>query len=315
MDFGTPEAFASFLNGVEAKGGADTCEDVHGGLEAALNLSWNRKNKVLIHIADAPAHGSRFNGGCSDYYAFSGDKDPRGLVMEDLITKIKQMGIDYTFGKINTYTDVMISEFRAIGGDNFVRCSDMADVKNFPFVAVETISATIEHNFRSMAGAVRFKGAGLSAISERSVKTLKSYKMEEREPNWNLVPQKKVRIGSCRVAPTEAGKLNVRYSYKDATIKMSPNPFAEGSQRLSYFGIEVGRMTHFFSAVTGSGATVVFKTFKHIFERTSGDGRDDFLNLVETQAISNYLADKFNTIKNTDAKEIHFLDVKLMEVI
>ena len=81
MDFGTPEAFASFLNGVEAKGGADTCEDVHGGLEAALNLSWNRKNKVLIHIADAPAHGSRFNGGCSDYYAFSGDKDPRGLVM------------------------------------------------------------------------------------------------------------------------------------------------------------------------------------------------------------------------------------------
>ena len=313
MDFSTPDAFAKFLNGVEPIGGGDECEDVHGGLEAALNLSWNRKNKVLIHIADAPAHGSRFHEHCGDNYESYNDKDPRGLVIEHLIAKIKQMGIDYTFGKINDSTDVMIKEFRHIGGKNFVRCSDMADVKNFPFVAIESISATIENNFRSMVGAVRHKG-GLSAISERSAKTLKSYRMEEREPNWSSVPQKMVRIGSCKVIPSETGKLTVHYSYKEATVKMSEHPFAEGSQRLSYFGIEVGRMTHYFSAITGSGATVVFKTFKHVFERTSGDGREDFLNLVETEAISNYLAYQFNKIKNTEAKEIHFLDVKLMEV-
>ena len=317
MDFDTPEAFADFLNGVRATGGGDTCEDVHGGLEAALNLSWQKKNRVLIHIADAPAHGRRFNGGCGDDYSEYNAKDPRGLVMEDLISKTKQMGIDYTFGKINSFTDAMINEFRAIGGDTFVRCSNMADVKSFPFAAVETISATIENNFRSMAGAVRYKG-GLSAISEKSsVKTLKSYRIEERQPNWRLIPEKKVRIGSCRVIPTETGKLNVRYSYKDATVKMSASPFAEGSQRLSYFGIEVGRVSHFFSAIagTGSDATVVFKTFKHVYERTSGDGREDFLNLVETQAISNYLANEFNKIKNTEAKDIHFLDVRLIEVL
>ena len=260
------------------------------------------------------AHGSRFNGGSNDSYAAYNDKDPRGLVMENLIAQIKQMEIDYTFGKINSSTDAMIREFRAIGGKNFVRCSDMADVKNFPFAAVETISATIEHNFRSMAGAVRFKGTGLSAISERSAKTLKSYKMEDSEPKWRFVPEKKVRIGSCRVTPSDTGKLTVHYSYKDATIKMSANPFAEGSQRLSYFGLEVGRITHFFSAIAGADATVVFKTFKHVYERTSGDGREDFLNLVETQAISNYLSNQFNKIKNTEAKEIHFLDVRLMEV-
>ena len=53
-----------------------------------LHLSWQKKNRVLIHIADAPAHGSRFNGGCDDYYAAFNDKDPRGLVMEDLISNV-----------------------------------------------------------------------------------------------------------------------------------------------------------------------------------------------------------------------------------
>ena len=320
MDFGTPKAFATFLNGVEARGGADTCEDVHGGLEAILNLSWQKKNRVLIHIADAPAHGSRFHDflpssySSNDYYASYNDKDPRGLVMEDLIAKIKKMEIDYSFGKINNSTDAMIKEFRAIGGDNFVRCGDMAHVSTFQLAAVDMISATIESNFRSMAGALGYRG-GLSAISEKSSsKTPKSYKIEKNQPAWRFVPEKKVRIGSCRVTPTDTGKFNVRYTYKDATVKMSANPFAEGSQRLSYFGIEVGRYTTFFSALTGSDATVVFKTFKHIYERTSGDGREDYLNLVEMQTISNYLTNEFNKIKNTEAKEIHFLEVRLMEV-
>ena len=118
-----------------------------------------------------------------------------------------------------------------------------------------------------------------------------------------------------QVTPSD-GQLNVSYKYTEATIKMSSEPFAEGSLRLSYFGIELGRHTHFFSALVGgeNSATVVFKTFKHVYERLSGDGREDFLNLVETQAISNYLAGEFNRIKPGDAKTIRFLDVKIMEV-
>ncbi len=314
MDFSTADDFSSFLAGVKALGGADTCEDVHGGMEAAINLSWSKKNRVLIHIADAPAHGIQFNGGSGDSFPTG---DPRGLRMEDLIAKIKQLKIDYTFGKINNSTDAMINAFRAIGGSNFVRCSDMADVKSFPFAAVDTISATIENNFRSMAGALRPAGrGGLTAISEKSMKSLKSYRINTEEPNWRTIPERRVRIGSCFVSASgPGGKLNVRYSYKDAKIKMSADPFAEGSQRLSYFGIEVGRATHFFSHFAGSAAaTVVFKTFKHVYERTSGDGREDFLNVVEGQAIANYLAAEFNKVRPSDSKEIHFLSVKLMEV-
>ncbi len=202
-DFGTVEEFKIFLEGVRATGGGDECEDVHGGLEAALNLSWGRKNRCLIHIADAPAHGSRFHAGCNDSYATYNDADFRGLRIEDLIRKTRQLGIDYTFGKINSSTDVMISVFNQIGGEDFVSCSDMADVKNFPFVAVESISATIENNWRDMVGAVR-PAAGatrLSAISEKSsIKTLKPYRIATSQPDWRRIPSRKVRIGRCIVS-------------------------------------------------------------------------------------------------------------------
>ena len=321
MDFADAQTFKAFLGGVSATGGGDTCEDVHGGLEAALNLSWSSKSRCLIHIADAPAHGSRFHNGCGDRYKDSGD--PRGLQIEDLLGKVKRMGIDYTFGKINSSTDRMVDEFRKVGGsEGFVKCADMADVKNFPFAAVETISATIENNWKAMTGAVALRSARLTAVSERSsVKTLKTYTIVNREPNWNREDVRQVLVGQCQVnddgsgSGGSGGKLRVSYKYKEAKVNMSADPFAEGSQRLSYFGIEIGRATHFFSFMRDSAAaTVVFKTFKYVYEGGAGDGREDFLNLVEGQAISNYLAGQFNKVKPAEAKEVHFLDVKLVEL-
>ncbi len=99
--------------------------------------------------------------------------------------------------------------------------------------------------------------------------------------------------------------VTVHYTYKDCKIKVAPHPFSEGSQRLAYFGVQG----------THGPATVVLKTFKYEYEYSSGDGRDNFLNMVETQAISKYFTDKFNSIKPSEAKEITFLDVKIVEVM
>ena len=48
-----------FIDSVEAGGGDDVCEDVFGGLEEVIELDWKFPNKVLIHVGDAPQHGSR----------------------------------------------------------------------------------------------------------------------------------------------------------------------------------------------------------------------------------------------------------------
>ena len=152
--------------------------------------------------------------------------------------------------------------------------------------------------------------------------TLKDYIIFEEEPFWNGVKATKARIGHCKVVQNPGdGRLTVEYTYEDAEIKMAKNPFAEGSQRLSYFGIHLNRKSsHFFSLFKGQGqgdankATVVFKTFKYVLEKTSGDGRDDFQALVETQAVANFMAKKFNKVKPDEVKDIHFLNVNLIEV-
>ena len=46
----------------------DGPEDVAGALKKALSLTWKGDTRIIIHIADAPAHGSEYNGGMGDHY-------------------------------------------------------------------------------------------------------------------------------------------------------------------------------------------------------------------------------------------------------
>lgn len=99
------------LNGVRASGGADTAEDVASGLLAVLALDWHGDTRLLFHVADAPAHGLDFHEiSVGDSYP-RGDKhgrDPR-----DSIRALGQQHVDYTFLKINSSTDKMMTAFHA----------------------------------------------------------------------------------------------------------------------------------------------------------------------------------------------------------
>ncbi|PNH01990.1 Alpha-protein kinase vwkA [Tetrabaena socialis] len=64
------EDFVSWMGTVKAHGGDDTAEDVYTGLERAASLNWTSQGgRLLIHIADAPCHGSIFHApNISDSY-------------------------------------------------------------------------------------------------------------------------------------------------------------------------------------------------------------------------------------------------------
>ena len=49
-----------FMDEIEAYGGGDECEDVYGGLDRVLNHDWKFPTRILIHVGDAPQHGSRY---------------------------------------------------------------------------------------------------------------------------------------------------------------------------------------------------------------------------------------------------------------
>jgi len=52
----------------------DGPEDVAGALKKALSLTWKGDTRIIIHIADAPAHGAEYSGGKSDNWP--GPQDP-----------------------------------------------------------------------------------------------------------------------------------------------------------------------------------------------------------------------------------------------
>jgi hypothetical protein len=60
---GNIETLVAFFETVRASGGGDCPEDWVGAYELALNeINWREGGKTIIHMADAPAHGSIFGG-------------------------------------------------------------------------------------------------------------------------------------------------------------------------------------------------------------------------------------------------------------
>ena len=57
------------LNSITCSGGGDFAEDIRGAIGKACEvISWGGRMKYLILIADAPAHGIKYNDGNGDNY-------------------------------------------------------------------------------------------------------------------------------------------------------------------------------------------------------------------------------------------------------
>ena len=101
------------IQDVDAFGGDDAAEDVAGGLLCARLLLWDRNAvKSLIHIADAPAHGSQFHEPIvADRFP---DGDPGYKNPLTFMNMFSEENIDYTFIKTNDSTDIMIKQFHNV---------------------------------------------------------------------------------------------------------------------------------------------------------------------------------------------------------
>ncbi|KAK4183532.1 hypothetical protein QBC35DRAFT_518169 [Podospora australis] len=113
-----------FLDAVRAGGGDDGAEDVLGGLQHAIGLSWKHKTKCIVHIADAPAHDNNLNDFSSnalDFYLSPGS-EPQGLRYEVLLRELVQKDINYALLRINFTTDRMAFEFAKIYAEKSVNC-------------------------------------------------------------------------------------------------------------------------------------------------------------------------------------------------
>lgn len=109
-DFQDAETILRRIRNVHADGGDDVAEDVAGGISKLRSLDWEDADvKLIVHIADAPAHGNMFHAPyLSDRFPRG---DPGGLLVMNAMSYFSSHGYDYTFVKINNTTDIMIEEF------------------------------------------------------------------------------------------------------------------------------------------------------------------------------------------------------------
>ena len=61
------EDIKSFCDNWETQAGGDEAEDWVGGYTIALEkINWRNKEKIIVHICDAPAHGKKYSNGIGD---------------------------------------------------------------------------------------------------------------------------------------------------------------------------------------------------------------------------------------------------------
>ena len=275
--------FQSFMQTVTATGGGDAPEDVFGGIEEVTKLSWSKQTRILFHIADSPCHGTRFHDpSVGDEYP---NGDPRGLRIEDLLSKLEELKIIYWFAKLGSATDLMVQVFQSIMKINQI---DLASVDDLVGAVAGSISASVNIHEENIGDEVVRDG----------MRGEVEYKLDPHMPDWSLQENKRVTIWKNKI-PRDLDNFRKPlkvYSESERFIKIAADPFAEGKLRIAYHGKY---------ADDEGDSSLVLKLFKY----TSENQFDRYKEQMEIQSVAVALANKFNTIKPAGTRDVHFADV------
>jgi hypothetical protein len=111
--FGDLEVAIKDVEAVTREKKPDGPEDVAGGLAQCANLSWRYRTRLLVHVADAPCHGTKYHPWRGAYKDNFPDGCPDGRVPEDVLCDLmSRKNLDYYFLKCNDHTDKMTEAFK-----------------------------------------------------------------------------------------------------------------------------------------------------------------------------------------------------------
>jgi hypothetical protein len=224
-------------------GGRGNCADIHGGLDGAAHFEWKSTTRVLIHFGDEPCHGTQFHdyGQGDGYWA----GDPTGLVMEDIISLLRENNVTYFFGRITSRTDKMIEVIEKMG----IKVTTM-DAAQAQSIMASVASAVASSMTCSVSSTARLRGPKIVCRNLRVVKG-------QTSPDWSSILSLTAEQYMLSI-PTSMNGLEDRcrsgdiYKLSDpqlADIKMLDAPFDEGAVRFAFRGWQ-------------NGNEVVFKSFR-----------------------------------------------------
>lgn len=275
LDFTKDQSsFHQFVSGIAADGGGDGPEDIMGALKVTLTtLSWRTGiDKVLIHIADSPCHGTQYHNGGGDTYP---NGDPAGISHDQMMQLVANSNIHYWFGYIQKEsTDKMISVFN----ESLQRLSEnQLTIRQVDATNTEQLADTF---FKSVKGTI------FASEAARRAK-VRCYTIDPSVPAWPSQPQlhclKTLPISTSGISSLQKGFVIPEPSMT-VSIQCAPNPFEEGEECLAYHGYDVSNQRR-----------LVLKQFKR--EGPEFSGLACYNKVLLIHAICNAFANDFNQDK------------------
>ncbi|GMT16702.1 hypothetical protein PFISCL1PPCAC_7999, partial [Pristionchus fissidentatus] len=292
----------SFCDSLRTGGGGDFCEDVVGGMDAALKLPWSEAcgTQLIFYIADAPCHGREFHNVSGDDYP-SGD--PQGRTPKELFSRLREKGIQYYFGKIRSETDLMIQKFSALYGETITGI-DVKDVVNIKDSVITSVRNSI---IASVSSSKRTVGVA---------RALRAVTLHPAKPNWSTLPEVEGYFLSyefpARIQDIEDGVALKRKKLKSAIVKIAPNPFGKGAERIAFYGKDVSVYVEKESSAKKKSGSRLIKEYLHVGKGMNTAKRYELSN--QTQTVAAYLAQEFvKDLKRAGiSKTIKFIKIRTL---
>lgn len=329
LDFVTSvERFEAFLGTLRAVGGADTPEDMAGGIRQANRLSWSNPTRLVFVVADAPCHGVEFHN-FDDNYPYG----TPGIAIVDefrqlLYGKGKGATMALYFGRISNATDKMVLRMRS-RYDIHMSVVAFTDVAKITSTVTKAVRTAI---FNSMDAATREAKSALGTSDAKSSLWLPdvhcgTYRVQNDQSlvyfdectDRPVIPVRVFRNNSIQSirdlkSPLGIGILQFPYSpggspsQSTMVLRHDPAPFAQGSSRIAIHG----QLARSESELDEIHSAKVLKVFK----QTDGDGildRHQYFLQMEASAVAGYLSSLYNRSRPRHCASIQFLQVCVAE--
>jgi hypothetical protein len=318
-----PRTFSSFLADVKAGGGGDGAEDVHSGLEAAAALSWSPQVgvRLLYHIADAPSHGTLFNGGVNDNHAYF---DSDGSLTQGTLHLLQVQGLSqYFFLKINSCTDTMIAKYSEFMNKPIItkEIASAADMMvQIAKTTIESISSSMkETELRSVATRAADEKSFVSVMKQASLTILRtpfartvpmisiSEGSGDADEDGPSVPEGtvQVKVFTCKL-PVSKGDIKRPITL---TRKAKIRHFQFGTSQIAKGGVRGVR-----TATDVTFDPHVSSVLKYHLKARSDfhEARRNVVHDVQTQTMAAFLAREFSALSQVK-KRVSYLKASLVE--
>ena len=254
--------------------------------------------QVLVHIADAPAHGQCFHPkGVSDNHL---EEDLPAFT--PLMAKLKEQNIAYWFGYVQKdQTDMMVEQFDKLLKECKIDGLYTASISQFNAVNPDELLEALEGSVTKSIFAME------RSVGNRSLRKI-PYTIQKDSPVFNYEDCEDIQP-TCILEysapptpvhdPVSSDNPFIQSSTK-IVIKKARHPFSEGAQHVVYHARE-GR----------SRKKLVVKESK--FQRALEERKSQYLTAVNIYGWANSYAKSFNDEKPRNTPEIHFNEVKFCE--